>query len=192
MKPIRTILLGNSGVGKTCIIRRAAHGIFEDVLSPTIGAAHATISRIVNNKELVFNIWDTAGQEKYRSIVPIYFTGASIVLFVFDVTNKDSFKELSMFYEMLMENLKTPVFTVLIGNKIDLISERVIFHDEAISFANHVKAKFFIETSAKTGENVQEIFDKIIIDPYMSEFIEPDITSPMAQIAPAKSESKCC
>jgi small GTP-binding protein len=124
MPKVKTVFAGHAGVGKTCIIECAAHGSCKPNTFSTVGATNATVAVkvAINQKDTMveFNIWDTAGQEKYRSLAPMYFTGAHLAILVFDLSSRTSFQVLDEFYDLLQQRAPEDCIYVLVGNKLDL------------------------------------------------------------------------
>jgi small GTP-binding protein len=152
----KIVLLGPSSAGKTSIIHRYAKGNFyEGVEQPTIGTAFYSRDVHIDSTRISLNIWDTAGMERYKSLVPKYSKGASAVIIVFDITDPQSYTQAK---ELLIEAPNTcdaRSVTVFVGNKLDRGS--AVDVQEAREFANAHRATF-METSARTGENVVELF----------------------------------
>ena len=159
---IKTVLLGDSGVGKTSIAVRLARDVFNDhAAQPTVGAAFFTF--VVENGEdsVQFEMWDTAGQERYRSLAPMYYRGAEVVVLVFAVSDKQSFEEGERWLQDVRQSGLGPTGTlVLVGNKADLEDERQVSTEDAEAFAAE-QGMMYIETSAKTGHNVKEIMQNV-------------------------------
>ncbi|KAH0786582.1 small GTP-binding protein [Histomonas meleagridis] len=158
----KTILIGESGVGKTCILNRALKRTFDIDTSSTIGASNIDFS--FENSEgntIRFCIWDTAGQEYFRTLVPLYFKGASIAIIVFDISDELSFDKLDEWDQMLKEKAPEKVLKVLVGNKIDLGDHRKIPFQRALEYSQMIGAVTYLETSALTGEGVVELFQFI-------------------------------
>lgn len=159
---IKTVLLGDSGVGKTSIAVRLARDVFNDhAAQPTVGAAFFTF--VVENGEdsVQFEMWDTAGQERYRSLAPMYYRGAEVVVLVFAVSDKQSFEEGERWLQDVRQSGLGPTCTlVLVGNKADLEDERQVSTEDAEAFAAE-QGMMYIETSAKTGHNVKEIMQNV-------------------------------
>ena len=154
----KIILLGNSGVGKTSIYFYYTKNIFQDKYAATVGVDFATDFKNVLGKNVRLNIWDTAGEEKYRSTIANYFKGSHSCFLVFDLTNVNSFKDLEIWYKLFIEssasNNKENI--VVLGNKCDIDEKEV--NDELINkFIEDKKLKYF-ETSAKEGININEAF----------------------------------
>jgi small GTP-binding protein len=154
-KSQKLVIIGDSNVGKTSIIDQFIENKFGDT-KPSIGALHK-LKTIKNsqNDDVQLDIWDTAGQEKFKSIVPMYYKGAKGIIIVFDLTNKDSFEGAKKWIHDV-ENNNNGAFLILVGNKLDL-DNRQVSSDQAINYTNS-KNIHYIETSAKTGENLEEVF----------------------------------
>lgn len=179
MVTLKAILIGDASVGKTCIAQRIVHGTFNESTFATIGAANLSVKIETEKKTVVFNIWDTAGQERYRSLAPMYFNGAGVGFMVFDLTRKSTFDALTQFYSLIEQKAPEDIAVILVGNKKDLPEEdRCIDPDDIKEFQNRIHAKFYIETSAKTGENIEELFKKVAdlddlsFEPEVNEFVE--------------------
>ena len=160
---IKIILLGNSEIGKTSLINVYEGKNFADKMLSTIGSQYTRKEMIINDEKYIIQMWDTAGQEKYRSINKIYIKGSNIVIFVYDVTNKNSFIDLSDFWVDYVQKLigKEIIFGI-VGNKIDLIDNIKVEKEEGEKYAKEVGA-FFRETSAKEEpEGFNEFVDQLI------------------------------
>jgi len=156
----KLVLLGDTQVGKSSTVIRFVKNEFDQYRYPTIGATFLTQSVHLHDYIVKFEIWDTAGQEKYRSLAPLYYRGANAALIVYDITNKASFEHAKNWAEEVREREGSHVVIGLAGNKVDLEGRRMVEKSEADSFSR--KAGFvFRETSAKTGEGILEIFKSI-------------------------------
>ena len=156
----KVVLAGSSGVGKTSILFRLVDDIFIEQNQPTIGVEFKTYSTIIENHKIKLQIWDTAGQERFRSVSKAYFRNSVGALIVFDVTFRDSFDQVKNWIKDL-ENLSSPnSYIILVGNKIDLSSDRVISEREAQDFAIR-HGMIYIETSALQNKNISETFLKL-------------------------------
>lgn len=158
---IKTVLLGDSGVGKTSIAVRLARDVFNDRAQPTVGAAFFTF--VVENEadSIQFEMWDTAGQERYRSLAPMYYRGAEVVVLVFAVSDKQSFEAGERWLQDVRASGLGPTCTlVLVGNKADLTEEREVSSEDAEAFAAE-QGMMYIETSAKTAHNVRKIMEDV-------------------------------
>ena len=163
MKRFKLCLLGDSGVGKSCIATRFIHDDFDGFMEPTIGAAfmkrqiEVELPESAGSVTVDFDIWDTAGQERYRSIAPMYYRGAKAAVVVFDLTSKQSFTSAGTWVAELNRYGEANILIALAGNKVDLVEDRVVTREEAEGVATE-KGVLFFETSAKTGENVEKMF----------------------------------
>ena len=149
------VLLGSSGAGKTSLIMQFVNGIFDGLTKPTIGASFVSKSIEIDNSLLNISVWDTAGQELYRGLTPMYYRNAAVAIVVFDVTNKDSFEQVSGWVSELHENTSNAIVCIC-GNKIDL-ENRIISTESAKELANNLNLSYY-ETSAATGEGVDKMF----------------------------------
>jgi small GTP-binding protein len=155
---IKTIFVGNSGVGKTAIATRACSGTFSAGFHPTIAATHLIVRSSAGNSTS-FSVWDTAGQDQYRSLIPMYSRGADIALVVFDLTVATTFDAVWLWVAHVREN--APDCQIyLIGNKSDL-RDRAITIDHAQALANEIGAVEYVETSAATGAGISDLFERL-------------------------------
>ena len=156
----KILLVGNSSVGKSSLFLRFVDDIWNDVFVPTIGVDFKIKTLKINEKNVKLQIWDTAGQERFRTIISSYYRGAQGILLVFDVTEKESFESLNNWLIEIEKNANKNVVKILIGNKCDLEDKRVISYSQAKDFADSNGLKY-VETSAKTNNNVTEAFSEI-------------------------------
>lgn len=163
-KILKIILIGDSNVGKTCLVRRYLENQYRET-GNTIGLEYATKVIEINSESVTVRIWDTAGQEKYQSLVETYFTGTDGALVVFDICSKESFSNTQMWISKLHEKCPDLPAILLVGSKYDLEENRVVTKEEVAQYA-HEKQMDYIDTSAKTGENVQEAFYQIVYQAY--------------------------
>ena len=162
-KTCKILLIGDSKVGKTCLISRYAIGVFNEDYISTIGFDSRQKEEIINNEKVLVRIFDTAGQERFKSITANYLRNAEGVILVYDLTSTESFENLKFWIESIKNNLGNdePIPIIIIGNKIDLEDARVINKSVAEKFAKDNNYKYF-ETSAKTGEGVDDAFREIV------------------------------
>ena len=144
----KVLLLGNSNVGKSSLFLRFVDDIWNDTFVPTIGVDFKIKTFEIDSKKINMQIWDTAGQERFKNIVASYYRGANGILLIYDVSDKDSFKNLSNWLIEIEKNASKNVLKILIGNKSDLDDKRVITYNQGKEFADTYGLKF-IETSAK-------------------------------------------
>jgi len=156
----KVVIVGDSGVGKTCIARRATIKQYSEFTVPTIGGAHFSLSVDIDQKEVMLDIWDTAGQEEFRNIVPMFMRNAFYAIIVFDVTTVSSFSSVYSWAEFVKDNAPDCKI-VLVGSKVDLASQRVVSLVEAMDIAKKSPFETFFETSSVTGIGIVELFDYI-------------------------------
>ena len=156
----KVLLLGNSDVGKSSLLLRYVDSVWSDTFVPTIGVDFKVKTIEIDGKKVKLQIWDTAGQERFRTVVSTYFRGAHGLFLIYDITNRDSFKNLENWLIEIEKNASENVLKILIGNKNDLEDERDIASDEGKAFANR-NGMQFIETSAKKNTNVNEAFETL-------------------------------
>ena len=188
----RLVLIGDSSVGKTCIRAQLIDHKFSQNEAATVGANSQiyieSINRDKKECKAEIQIWDTAGQEKFRSLGPIYFRNASGALAVFDMTNRTTFEHLGKWIESFRNVAGENALVYIVANKADLTEEIQIPFSEAKSFAD--KHGFMIyETSAKTGQNIQKMFYEIanqILD------VKNVNSLPIIENKPQTEEKNCC
>ncbi|KAG5214500.1 hypothetical protein JEQ12_000076 [Ovis aries] len=156
----KLVLLGSGSVGKSSLAVRYVKNDFKSIL-PTVGCAFFTKVVDLGAACLKFEIWDTAGQEKYHSVCRLYFRGASAALLVYDITRKDSFCKVQQWLKDLEEEFHPgEAVVMLVGNKTDLEEEREVTFEEGKEFAES-KGLLFMETSAKRNYQVAEVFNAV-------------------------------
>jgi len=157
----KLVLLGESAVGKSSLVLRFVKDQFDDYRESTIGAAFLTQTISLNdNTRVKFEIWDTAGQERYKSLAPMYYRNANCAVVVYDITQPSSLDKAKAWVKELQRQANDAIVIALAGNKLDLQEHREIDKSEAEAYAREAGLLFF-ETSAKTAENVKEIFTAI-------------------------------
>ena len=154
------LLLGNSNVGKSSLFLRFVDDIWNDTFVPTIGVDFKIKTFEIDEKKIKMQIWDTAGQERFKNIISSYYRGAHGILLIYDVTDKDSFRNLANWLIEIEKNANKNVLKVVIGNKTDLENRRVITYNQGKEFADTHGLKF-LETSAKKNLNVNEAFETL-------------------------------
>ena len=157
-KIYKILLLGDSAVGKSCLLLRYCDDKFQDLHLATIGLDFRLKTiHLENNKKVKVQIWDTAGQDRFLAITKNYYRGANGILLVFDVTDKTSFDHIKNWIEEAPEK----IIIYLVGNKIDCTNNRIISNEEGNKLAKQFSLKYY-ETSAKTNENVDSTFLELI------------------------------
>jgi small GTP-binding protein len=184
----KIVLLGDSGVGKTSIVQRFEENTFNDNIDATIGASFLSKEMKTRHGRINLHIWDTAGQERYRSLVPTYARGAGSALVCYDVTDPKSFTAVEYWLKKMEEIGCTDCIKYLVGNKTDL--ERVVSQDVAQKWGNQHQMKFF-EVSAKTGNNVENLFQELAEEIALKRPSAPSGSAHMPQSQPVE-ETGCC
>jgi Ras-related protein Rab-2A len=151
------IIIGDTCVGKSCLLLQFTDKRFKQEHDLTIGVEFGARSVFINDKTIKLQIWDTAGQENFRSITRSYYRGAVAAMLVYDVTKRESFEHLARWIDEAKTNGSPGMSIMLVANKTDLTAERVITTEEGSAFAQ-THGLIFIETSAKTAHNVDESF----------------------------------
>ncbi|EGR31194.1 hypothetical protein IMG5_116200 [Ichthyophthirius multifiliis] len=170
------ILIGNTCVGKSCLLSQFTEGRFKKEHDATIGVEFGSKNILVNDTVIKIQIWDTAGQESFKSITRSYYRGSIGSLLIFDITHKESFDSLQMWLNEVINNANKSLSFIVIGNKIDLIGKRQVTYEEAQQFAKENNF-IYIETSALTGENVENAFKQIaeeILNKIQNKEIDPN------------------
>ncbi|TYH68990.1 hypothetical protein ES332_D05G026400v1 [Gossypium tomentosum] len=156
----KLVLLGDVGTGKTSLVLRFVKGQFSDFQESTIGAAFFTQVLSLNEATVKFDIWDTAGQERYHSLAPMYYRGAAAAIVVYDITNSESFERAKKWVQELQRRGNPNLIMFLVANKVDLEEKRAVGNEEGEVYAKE-NGLTFMETSAKTAQNVSELFYEI-------------------------------
>ena len=156
----KVVIIGNCGVGKTCITNRAIKTKFEEIYQSTIGLEYFTMFIKLNTKIIKLQVWDTCGEEIYRSLISNYYRNSSLAIIVYAVNRRKSFEDIEFWIKELKAMSSPDIKLILLGNKIDLINERKVQYKEGEEIAKNYGFDYFLETSAKTGENINNIFIK--------------------------------
>lgn len=160
MLKYKIVLAGTKDVGKSSLIARFCDNVFHEKTISTIGVAFKRKKVYVNEKmSIELHIWDFGGEEKYRTLFPSYCNGASGALLLYDITNKKSLDDVKNWVKIIDKNAIENVIKIMIGTKIDMEDQRVISYDDARKTSRKYKCLLDpIETSSKTGENVENAF----------------------------------
>ena len=170
---IKLILLGESGVGKTSIIKRYYEDTFNPDQESTLSTNFATKDLVINNKKIKLNLWDTIGQEKYRSLSTYFLKETEIVILVYSIISRKSFNELNYWYNLFVDNLGKNIILGVIGNKCDLISKQEVSDKEGIEYAKKHNA-LFAQISVKENKIGIDAFIDNIIREYLRSKIDKD------------------
>ena len=165
----KLIVVGDQNTGKSCILNRFANNTFQENYQATIGLDFQTKNVTIHNQDIRLTLYDTAGQEKFRSLIPMYIREAQIILLVYDITNKESFDSIPKWFSDILNVKNDEAVFVLIGNKIDLTNSRKISYNEGKRLANE-KNIIFEELSAKNGTNFNDLFNNRIFEAVYKKF----------------------
>ena len=154
----KIIIIGDSFVGKSSLAIKATKGTFDSLYTPTLGFEFLTFYVKLNDKNIKLQIWDTCGQETYRSLIGSFYRNSSLALIVYSIDNENSFNNIEIWLNDLKTKGNPDVNIFLIGNKADLEDKRMITKDMANDLCDIHNINFFLETSAKTGFNAKNIF----------------------------------
>ena len=165
----KLIFLGDQSVGKSCILNRFMNDTFTEEYQATIGLDFQSKNVQIDNQDIHLLLYDTAGQEKFRALIPMYTRDANIILLVYDVTSKDSFLHLSDWLKDLTNVKKEDVIFAVVGNKIDLDDRREVNSNEGENYAKEHDF-IFAEVSAKTGDGFSELFYKNLFEKIRNKF----------------------
>ena len=154
----KLIVIGDAGVGKSCLTKKASKDLFEEIYSATIGFEFLTFNVKINNKIIRLQLWDTCGQEIYRSVISGFYRNSSVVMLVYAINDKKSFININTWLKEVKLQSNPDIKIILIGNKSDLEEERQVQLNEAKKFTEENNIHFFSETSAKNGINTKEVF----------------------------------
>ncbi|XP_058987341.1 ras-related protein Rab-6A-like [Musca domestica] len=156
----KVIVLGERNVGKSTIITRFMYDNFDHVYKATVGIDFLIKAVSLDNSSVRLQIWDTAGQERFRSLIPSYVRDSSAAIVVYDVNNRRSFQQISMWINELRTQLSMDVVIMLVGNKTDLTNEREVETAEGQDKANELNV-MFMETSAKNSNDIKGLFQRM-------------------------------
>ena len=158
---VKFIIVGDSSVGKSNILLRFSRNIFDSGHQATLGIEFANKHLIYNNTDYLVQIWDTAGQENFRSVTRAYYKASAVAMVVYDITKEESFEHIKTWLSDCKELAPNTVLLVLVGNKTDLEEQRVISKERGENLAKENNMLFF-ETSAKLGDGIEQAFQKSI------------------------------
>jgi len=153
----KLLLIGDSGVGKSCLLLRFADDTYTESYITTIGVDFKIRTVEIDTKTIKLQIWDTAGQERFRTITSSYYRGAHGIIVVYDVTDAESFNNVKQWLHEIDRYASENVNKLLVGNKSDLVAKRAVTFEQGQEFANSLGIEF-VETSAKNSTNVEKAF----------------------------------
>jgi Ras-related protein Rab-11A len=162
---LKVVVVGDSGVGKTNLIKRFITNTFSENSKATVGVEFISKSYKINNQVFKIEMWDTAGQERYKSITAAYYKGAKGALIVYDTTQKTSFENIDKWMVEIKDKASKDMKLMIVGNKTDLKDSRQVDTNEALQKAKDLEASL-METSAKDGSNVKEAFYDLLKEMY--------------------------
>ena len=166
---LKLIVVGNQGTGKSCILNRFVNETFEENYQATIGLDFHSKNVTIHDQDVRLILYDTAGQEKFRSLIPMYIREAQIILLIYDISDRESFDSMPKWIQQILDVKNNEVIFVLIGNKIDLESERKVSFAEGKKFAEENNF-LFQEVSAKNGNNFEKLFEVQIFEAIYNKF----------------------
>ena len=200
----KLIFIGDSSVGKSCLTTKAVKNEFEDYYQATVGFEFMTFNLKLNDKIIKFQIWDTCGQEIYKSLISNFYRNSSLAVLVYSIDNKESFIHIENWLNDLKSQANEDVRIFLVGNKADLEEERKVTREEGEKYKLDYNLDLFMETSAKTGQNARNVLieaAKILYNDYLKlaenlntvEEPKKKIKGKELLVQPKKQEKgKCC
>jgi len=160
LRKFKLVFLGEQSVGKTSLITRFMYDSFDNTYQATIGIDFLSKTMYLEDRTIRLQLWDTAGQERFRSLIPSYIRDSSVAVVVYDITNANSFQQTSKWIDDVRTERGSDVIIMLVGNKTDLSDKRQVSTEEGERKAKELNV-MFIETSAKAGYNVKQLFRRV-------------------------------
>ncbi|KAM9728862.1 ras-related protein Rab-6A isoform 2-T2 [Menidia menidia] len=160
LRKFKLVFLGEQSVGKTSLITRFMYDSFDNTYQATIGIDFLSKTMYLEDRTIRLQLWDTAGQERFRSLIPSYIRDSAAAVVVYDITNVNSFQQTTKWIDDVRTERGSDVIIMLVGNKTDLADKRQITTEEGEQRAKDMNV-LFIETSAKTGYNVKQLFRRV-------------------------------
>jgi len=196
---VKVVVVGDSGVGKTCLLHRFTDNRFDDAYISTIGVDFAIKTMDLCGKRAKLKVWDTAGQERFRNICASYYRGANLMLLVFDVCEMESFLHVERWLDEIHMYVTEDVPVMLVANKVDMKSKRVVSEERIAALAAKLKLPF-IEASAKNSNNVEKAFGDTVLLYVAKQAKLKEDSSTMKPVLPlkqgkdllGKSSMACC
>ena len=195
---MKMVLIGNQHVGKTCIVRRAISGQFKEDTVPTLGASYSTKEVTIDNTTVRMQIWDTAGQEKYRAMAPMYYHNAQVALVVYAIDDLQSFEELDKWMDSLAGNSSKDIIVFIVANKQDLADKgdaegEMVSPEMGKEKASQYGAEF-AEVSAVSGYGIGDLFSvipRLYLERRQAKRVEEYVGRPVEQ-PEANKKTGCC
>lgn len=186
----KLITVGETCVGKTCMIMRYTERSFTESFLTTVGVDFKVKELNIDSNPIRIQIWDTAGQEQFHTITKSYFRGADGILLCFDVTSKQTLDKTSAWMESIRESASEKVNIILVGNKCDL-ENRQVTYEQGQEMADEFGIRYY-ETSAKTGENVTEVFETLAKEVMLRKEREPVVKTKTINMTAVSTKKECC
>jgi len=182
LRKFKLVFLGEQSVGKTSLITRFMYDSFDNTYQATIGIDFLSKTMYLEDRTVRLQLWDTAGQERFRSLIPSYIRDSTVAVVVYDITNVNSFNQTNKWIDDVRAERGNDVIIMLVGNKTDLADKRQVTIDEGEKKAEELKV-MFIETSAKAGYNVKQLFRRVAAAlPGMDTPVEPQTQQPIVNV----------
>jgi small GTP-binding protein len=187
---LKVVVVGDTRVGKSCIITRFTQRTFNRSMVPTVGAAFHTKVVQTPSGQIRLQLWDTAGQERFRSLAPMYYRMSAVVILVFDVTQKQTLDGLEDWATEITDKAPATIKRIVVGNKSDLAEERMVSVAAGQEMARQLRAVLYAETSALTGEGIDDLFVRIAQLDLMQDQVQEHIS--VKAPTPPDSPGGCC
>lgn len=190
-KDVKIVFVGESAVGKTSIINIANTGEMDYSICPTVGASFVVNKYDMENVQIKLNIWDTAGQEKYRSLVPMYYRDISVAFIVYSIDNRSSFMAVDNWVEGILSEIDYKPKLFLLGNKSDLAEYRKVSYSEGDEKATKIGARFLEVSAVQNKAAIMDLF-KLIADEAAEEYTQTTLNRAIIIEEPVEKETKNC
>ena len=190
----KVLILGDSSVGKTCFLLKYTDKVFNEVYMSTIGLDYRLKTlTLKNGKKVKLQIWDTAGQDRFRTITKNYYKGANGIILIYDVTSTETYENVENWISQIKEEASPNVVIYLVGNKVDMEDKRKVTTEEGQKIADENNLPF-IETSAKSDININETFDNLVekMDSVFSNLEKKDSVAISGNNLNKDNKKKCC
>eukprot|EP01118_Nematostelium_gracile_P007708 TRINITY_DN251_c0_g1_i1.p1 TRINITY_DN251_c0_g1~~TRINITY_DN251_c0_g1_i1.p1 ORF type:complete len:205 (+),score=49.05 TRINITY_DN251_c0_g1_i1:90-704(+) len=170
---LKLLVVGESGVGKSCLTQKYVEGAFSETFLSTIGVDFKLKTIRLFDKRVKLQIWDTAGQERYRTIVKSFYRGTDGIVLAFDLTNSNSFLQIQFWLTEITKMVKEKTPVILVGTKSDLHKKRAVHTDQALATASKHGLQY-VETSAKEGTNIDKAFEMLATEVYKANSVRTE------------------